>query len=115
MEQEEIPHPKSIDELMGAIRIVVRQEITKAMHPVVQDRLLTVSEAAEYLRLAIPTIYSLVQQNKIPYMKKTKRLYFSESKLKEWLDQSRIRSNYERETSVINKLFKQKTKPGSKF
>jgi excisionase family DNA binding protein len=115
MEKEEIPQPKSIDDLMGAIRLVVRQEITKALHPAVQDRLLTVAEAADYLRLAKPTLYRLVQQNKIPYMKKTKRLYFSESKLKEWLDQSIIRSNYERENSVINKLFKYKAKTGSKF
>jgi excisionase family DNA binding protein len=115
MQQEEIPPLRSIDDLMGAIRIVVRQEITKALHPAVQDRLLTVSEAAEYLRLAKPTIYSLVQQNKIPYMKQTKRLYFSENKLKEWLDQSRIHSNIELEMSVINKLIKRKTRPGSKL
>lgn len=115
MEQKEIPHLRSVDDLMGAIRTIVRQELARALHPAVEDRLLTVSEAAEYLRLAKPTIYSLVQQNKIPYMKKTKRLYFSEIKLKEWLDQSRIRSNHERETSVINQLVQCKKKPGSKF
>jgi hypothetical protein len=48
-------------------------------------------------------------------MKQTKRLYFSENKLKEWLDQSRIHSNIEREMSVINKLIKRKTRPGSKL
>ena len=42
-----------------------------------KDKLLTVDEAAEMLSLAVPTVYKLVNQNKIPFMKRTKRLYFS--------------------------------------
>ncbi|MEI8032138.1 MAG: helix-turn-helix domain-containing protein [Chlorobiaceae bacterium] len=109
MGHDENPRFKSIDDLIDALPIIIRQEITRALQSEKPDKLLTVSEAAEYLRLAIPTIYSLVQHNKIPYMKKTKRLYFSEIKLKEWLDQSRVRSNYEREKEVINKLVKRKS------
>ncbi|WP_181306957.1 helix-turn-helix domain-containing protein [Rufibacter sp. XAAS-G3-1] len=49
------------------------------------DRLLTVTQAAEFLSLATPTIYSLVSRNEIVYMKRGKRLYFSEQELTAWL------------------------------
>ncbi|AOS84376.1 excisionase [Chlorobaculum limnaeum] len=75
------------DRLMAAIRIIVRQELATVLtSPEPKDRLLTVAEAASFLRLAVPTIYGLVQRNQIPYIKKTKRLYFSERKLNEWLE-----------------------------
>ena len=48
---------------MGAIRTIVRQELVRALHPAVENKLLTVSEATEYIRLSNVTIYSLVQQN----------------------------------------------------
>ncbi|MGB7511063.1 MAG: helix-turn-helix domain-containing protein [Pelodictyon phaeoclathratiforme] len=72
MGHDENPRFKSIDDLIDALPIIIRQEIARALQSEKPDKLLTVSEAAEYLRLAIPTIYSLVQRNKIPYMKKNK-------------------------------------------
>jgi len=44
-----MPQLRSVEDVMGAIRIVVRQEITRALHPALQDRLLAVSAAAGYL------------------------------------------------------------------
>ncbi len=38
---------------------------------------MTVDEAAEMLSLAVPTMYKLVNQNKIPFMKKNQALVFS--------------------------------------
>jgi hypothetical protein len=68
------------DRLMAAIRIIVRQELATVLTSgETKDRLLSVAEAAT-------TIYGLVQRNQIPYIKKTKRLYFSERKLNEWLE-----------------------------
>ncbi|NTV60070.1 MAG: helix-turn-helix domain-containing protein [Chlorobiaceae bacterium] len=75
------------DRLMASIRMIVRQELANVFPSESQDRLLTVAEAASMLRLAVTTIYGLVQRNQIPYIKKTKRLYFSERKLNEWLEQ----------------------------
>ena len=57
MEQEENPHLRSVDDLMGAICTIVRQELARALHSAVEDWLLTVSEATEYPRLAKVTIY----------------------------------------------------------
>ncbi|WP_320112279.1 helix-turn-helix domain-containing protein [Draconibacterium orientale] len=53
------------------------------------DKLLTVSEAAEFLSLSVPTIYTMVHKGQIPYNKKTKRLYFLKSQLTEWIKQGR--------------------------
>jgi hypothetical protein len=56
------------ERLMAAIRIIVRQELATVLtSPEPKDRLLTVAEAATLLRLAVPTIYGLVQRNQIPY------------------------------------------------
>lgn len=49
-----------------------------------QRRFLTVGEAAELLRLAPKTLYSLVSQRRIPFRKAGRRLLFLESELIEW-------------------------------
>jgi excisionase family DNA binding protein len=48
-------------------------------------QLLTVAEAAQLLRLAPKTLYSLVSQRRIPYRKAGRRLLFLESELIEWI------------------------------
>jgi excisionase family DNA binding protein len=49
------------------------------------DELLTIQEAGAYLNLSVPTMYGLTQRAEVPFMKKSKRLYFSKSQLLEWL------------------------------
>ena len=39
------------------------------------DQLFTIEQAAEFLNLTKPTIYSLVSRSEIPVMKRSKRLY----------------------------------------
>jgi excisionase family DNA binding protein len=50
----------------------------------VQARFMTVGEAAELLRLAPKSLYSLVSQRRIPYRKAGRRLLFLESELVDW-------------------------------
>jgi excisionase family DNA binding protein len=59
------------------------------------EQLLTIQEAAEFLTLSVPTIYSKVSKNEIPFMKKGKRLYFSRIELLEYVKQGRSKSNTE--------------------
>ena len=59
------------------------------------EKLLTVDEAAEFLSLTVPTIYSKVSKRELPFMKRGKRLYFSSSELMEYLKQGRKKSNAE--------------------
>jgi excisionase family DNA binding protein len=50
----------------------------------IKPRFMTVLEAAEFLRLAPKTLYSLVSQRRILYRKAGRRLLFLESELIEW-------------------------------
>lgn len=64
-----------------------------------EDGLLNVKEAAKLLNLSVPTIYGYVSDRKIPFMKITKRLYFSRTDLMDWVRENKrdtsedIRSN----------------------
>jgi len=53
------------------------------------DELLTIQDAATFLNLSVPTIYSLVSQSKIPVNKRGKRLYFSKIELIDWIKSGR--------------------------
>ena len=53
------------------------------------ERLLTIQEAAEFLSLTVPTMYSKVSKGELPVMKRSKRLYFSRTELLEYLKQGR--------------------------
>jgi excisionase family DNA binding protein len=53
------------------------------------DELLTVPQAAEFLRLTVPTIYGLLHKGSIPSMKQGKRVYFSKQELLAWLKDGR--------------------------
>lgn len=46
---------------------------------------LNIDDAAKMIDLAKPTLYGLVHQNKIPYHKKSKRLYFLKSEILDWI------------------------------
>ena len=79
-----------------------------------KDKLLTVDEAAKMLSLAVPTVYKLVNQNKIPFMKRTKRLYFSEQRLNDWLLRSQTQTDDERFGAVDTYLVKRRSRKNNK-
>ena len=58
------------------------------------DRLLTIKEASNFTSLANQTIYGLVSNRKIPFIKRkgSKRLYFSKKELRNWLMEERKNS-----------------------
>jgi excisionase family DNA binding protein len=53
-------------------------------HATSKSRFLTVHEAAELLRLAPKSLYSLVSQRRVPFRKAGRRLIFHESELLAW-------------------------------
>ena len=59
------------------------------------EQFLTVQEAAQFLNLTVPTIYSKVSKGELPVMKRSKRLYFSSTELLEYLKKGRKKSNAE--------------------
>lgn len=59
------------------------------------EQLLTIQEAAEFLSLTVPTMYSKVSKGELPVMKRSKRLYFSRTELLEYIKDGRKKSNAE--------------------
>lgn len=55
-----------------------------AQSPETSD-LLTVGQAATFLSLSVPTIYTKVSRKEIPVNKRGKRLYFSKQELYVWI------------------------------
>ena len=71
------------------------QAVTQLTNEVSDLKLLTIQEAAEFLKLTVPTIYSKVSKGELPVMKRSKRLYFSSTELMEYLKGGRKKSNAE--------------------
>lgn len=64
------------------------------------EELLTIQEAAQFLNLTVPTMYSKVSKGEISVMKKSKRLYFSSTDLMEYVKSGRKKSNAEIEADA---------------
>ena len=68
-----------------------------------------IHEAAEFLKLKVPTIYSKVSKGELPFMKRFNRLYFSKMDLTTYLKQGRKSTNSEievRANAYMNKTKK---------
>ena len=76
------------------------------------EQLLNIQEAAQFLNLSVPTIYSKVSKNELPVMKRSKRLYFSSTELMAYIKDGRKKSNAEIEQEAAAYL--SNTKKGSK-
>jgi excisionase family DNA binding protein len=70
------------------------------------DKLMTVTEAAAFINLSVPTIYSLVHKGAIPTNKKRKRLYFLQSELTDWIISGRRKTIAEIESEQYLKPLK---------
>jgi excisionase family DNA binding protein len=92
--------PIDPEKLISSISERVTANILKAVRneqpPTNQpEKLLTIQEAAEFLSLTVPTMYSKVSKGELPVMKRSKRLYFSRTELLEYLKDGRKKSNAE--------------------
>ena len=72
------------------------------------EQFLTVQEAAEYLNLAVPTMYCKTMRGELPVMKQGKRLYFSRTELMEYIKAGRKKSNAEIKQGIKEYLLKNK-------
>jgi len=87
---------------------VLRDEIKKEIQANLEVKgsdsngsdLLTVDECAEFLSLRKQTVYGLIHQRKIPFFKKTKRVYFSKSELIKYLHSGRKKTIQEIEAEI---------------
>jgi len=67
-----------------------------------------ISQAAQFLNLAVPTLYTMVSKKQIKFYKRTKRLYFLESDLLEFIRIGKKKSISEIEEEVDNNLNKER-------
>ena len=83
-----------LDQKLGRIeRLLIEQGRLKTNEST--NQLLTVDQAAEFLNLAKPTVYSMVSRGELPYMKRSKRLYFSREDLMAYIRDGRKMTNEE--------------------
>lgn len=73
------------EKLAEAIRAIVRQELKATSH-----EYLTVEEAAEYTRFTPGSVYNLVSERRIPYIKREGKVLFNKSSLSKWLQEREI-------------------------
>ena len=71
----------------------LKQPLSQTDEP--KDSLMTVEGAADFLSLTVPTIYSKVSKGEIPFMKQSKRLYFSRQELTNYIKKGRKKTNAE--------------------
>ena len=88
--------PQAVSQLYSKLEDIERLLLQKNSPAHQQsEALLTIAQAADLLRLSVPTVYGLVSRREIPSMKKGKRLYFSNQELTDWVKSGRKQTNTE--------------------
>ena len=77
--------PQAVSQLIHDVNNIKEILLTLKNSEEQVDRILTVPEAATFLRVSIPTIYRLVHLKDVPVSKQGKRLYFSTLDLTDWV------------------------------
>jgi excisionase family DNA binding protein len=72
-----------------------------------ENELFNIKEAADFLSLKVPTLYQKVSRREIPFLKRSKRLYFKRENLIEYLEKGRVKSVSEIQEEAEN-FFKKK-------
>jgi excisionase family DNA binding protein len=87
---------KLISDIADRVTVNILKAVKEGQTPTDQpEQLLTIKEAAQFLKLTVPTIYSKVSKGELPVMKRGKRLYFSNTELMEYIKEGRKKSNAE--------------------
>lgn len=72
------------------------------------EKLYSIKEASEFLNLSVPTIYSKVSRNELPFMKQGGKLYFSSFELMQFIKDGKRKTNAEIEAEAVDYLNKNK-------
>ena len=102
---------RNIDEFVSDVANEVVKKIElwniKTQQPTQQaEHLLTRQEAADFFSLTKSTIYLKVHKGELPFMKRSKRLYFSSTELLEYIKAGRKKTNAEIEAEAETYLKK---------
>ena len=98
-------------EIINLISDQVAEKVLKNLNPSNssnEDVFMNIKENAKFIDLSVPTVYGLVHQNKIPFHKKGKRLYFLKSEILAWLKSGKHQTKSELENQADAYLLKNK-------
>jgi len=94
--------PKAVTMLTNEISELKRLLLKKREQQQTEqpEKFLNIQEAAQFLNLTVATIYSKVSKRELPFMKRSKRLYFSSTELMEYIKEGRKKTNAEIEAEA---------------
>ncbi|HPQ35747.1 MAG TPA: helix-turn-helix domain-containing protein [Tenuifilaceae bacterium] len=58
-----------------------------------QKELLTIQEAADFLHLSVPTLYTMNSKGRIPFTKVSGKVYYRRTALLQWLESGERKTN----------------------
>lgn len=97
---EQLPHAvEMLAKEINEVKQLLLSERTKRITEQEND-IIGIKEAARFLNIAVPTIYSKVSKSELPVMKRGKRLYFSRTDLLEYIKEGRRMSYSEAEAEA---------------
>ena len=93
--------PQAVNQLNKKLEIIERLLLSSHDKQLEQpEKLLTIEEASAFLHLTKQTIYSKVSRGEIPYMKRSKRLYFSRQELLDYIKLGKKLTSQEAKANV---------------
>lgn len=77
--------PELLSKILEKVEVLEKLLLEQTLKKEDQQEMLTIKEAATFLDLTVPTLYSKVSRKEIPSHKPGKRLYFQKSELLDWI------------------------------
>lgn len=106
---EQLPHAvEMLTKEINEVKQLLLSERTKRITEQNND-IIGIKEAARFLNIAVPTIYSKVSKSELPVMKRGKRLYFSRTDLLEYIKEGR-RITHSEAKAASHSYLKQRNK-----
>jgi excisionase family DNA binding protein len=96
------------DLITFAQTLMAQQSHVSPSEPV--KEIMTVEDAMLYLNLAKPTLYRMTANNELPFIKKSRKIYFNRSDLEKWLleGKQKTRAELQAEATELNQSQKGK-------
>lgn len=85
----------SKSELVEIIQETLRTQVHNQIMPLQQNEFLSISEAADFLKMAKQTLYGLTSTRQIPFIKKGKKVYFNKCEIIVWLNEGKMKTKSE--------------------
>lgn len=77
--------PEMVSQILEKVKVLEKLLQEHTLKNESQEEMLNIKQAAIFLDLSIPTLYSKVCRKEIPVHKPGKRLYFQKSQLLNWI------------------------------